>query len=95
MRSSRGRQVEIPAVGTSWPLGSATVQLLGPVRAYGDTNDTSLVLRIDYGQTSYLLTGDMEAEAERDLVDGGAPLDVDVLQVGHPRVQHLHQAMSF
>lgn len=79
----QGRQVEIPAVGTSWPLGSATVQLLGPVRAYEDTNDTSLVLRIDYGQTSYLLTGDMEAEAERDLVDGGAPLDVDVLQVGH------------
>lgn len=79
----QGRQVEIPAVGTSWPLGSATVQLLGPVRAYEDTNDTSLVLRIDYGQSSYLLTGDMEAEAERDLVDGGAPLDVDVLQVGH------------
>lgn len=79
----QGRQVEIPAVGSSWPLGSATVQLLGPVRAYEDTNDTSLVLRIDYGQTSYLLTGDMEAEAERDLVDGGAPLDVDVLQVGH------------
>ncbi len=57
--------------------------LLGPVAQYGDTNDTSIVLRIDYGATSFLLTGDMEADAERDLVNSGANLRVDVLQVGH------------
>ncbi len=79
----QGLEVEIPAVGTSWPLGSATIQLLGPVAQYESVNSTSLVLRIDYGETSFLLTGDMEADAERDLVDSGANLDVDVLQVGH------------
>ena len=79
----QGLAVEVPAVGTSWALGSATVQLLGPVKSYDDTNDTSLVLRIDYGETSFLLTGDMEQDAEDDLVASGAPLDVDVLQVGH------------
>ena len=79
----QGLNVEIPAVGTSWQLGSATVQVLGPVAQYDDTNDTSLVLRIDYGQTSFLLTGDMEQKAESDLVNSGANLDVDVLQVGH------------
>ena len=79
----QGLNVEIPAVGTSWQLGSATVQVLGPVAQYDDTNDTSLVLRIDYGQTSFLLTGDMESDAEKDLVESGANLDVDVLQVGH------------
>ena len=47
---------------------------------YDDTNDTSIVLRIDYGTTSFLLTGDMEADAERDLVNSGANLKVDVLQ---------------
>ena len=73
----------MPAVGAVWQLGSATVQLLGPVAQYDDTNDTSLVLRIDYGETSFLLTGDMEQDAEDDLVASGAPLDVDVLQVGH------------
>ena len=41
------------------------------------------MLRIDYGETSFLLTGDMEQDAEDDLVASGAPLDVDVLQVGH------------
>ena len=67
-------------------LGSATVTMLGPVAQYEDTNDTSIVLRIDYGATSFLLTGDMEADAERDLVNSGANLKVDVLQVGPPRL---------
>ena len=79
----QGLQVEVPAVGTVWQLGSATVQLLGPIKQYNDTNDTSLVLRIDYSSTSFLLTGDMESDAERDLVESGANLKADVLQVGH------------
>ena len=79
----QGLQLEVPSVGTVWPLGSATVTLLGPVTQYSETNNTSLVLRIDYGNTSYLLTGDMEKTAETDLVNSGANLKVDVLQVGH------------
>ncbi len=76
-------QLEVPAVGTQWALGSATVTLLGPVTQYSETNNTSLVLRIDYGVTSFLLTGDMENNAETDLVNSGANLKADVLQVGH------------
>ena len=79
----QGLQLEVPSVGTVWPLGSATVTLLGPVTGYSDTNNTSLVLRIDYGNTSFLLTGDMEKTAETDLVNSGANLRADVLQVGH------------
>ena len=79
----QGLQLEVPSVGTVWPLGSATVTLLGPVTGYSDTNNTSLVLRIDYGNTSFLLTGDMEMAAETDLVNSGANLKADVLQVGH------------
>ena len=79
----QGLQVEVPAVGTVWPLGSATVTMMGPVAQYDNTNDTSIVLRVDYGSTSFLLTGDMESDAERDLVNSGANLKADVLQVGH------------
>ena len=79
----QGLAVEVPAAGTVWQLGSATITQLGPVAQYSDTNDTSLVLRLDYGSTSFLLTGDMEADAERDLVNTGANLKADVLQVGH------------
>ena len=45
----QGLQVEVPAVGTTWQLGGATITQLGPVAQYSDTNDTSIVLRIDYG----------------------------------------------
>lgn len=79
----QGLQVEVPAVGTTWQLGSATIQMLGPVKQYDDPNNMSLVLRIDYGSTSFLLTGDMESTAERNLIDSGANLKADVLQVGH------------
>ena len=79
----QGLQVEVPAVGTVWQLGSAAVTMLGPGAQYSDTNDTSIVLRIDYGSTSFLLTGDMEKTAETDLVNSGANLKADVLQVGH------------
>jgi competence protein ComEC len=79
----QGREIEVPTVGTVWQLGSATVRLIGPVSTFSDTNNTSLVLRIDYGSTSFLLTGDMEQDAEKALVESGADLRVDVLQVGH------------
>ncbi len=47
-------------------------------------NDGSLVLRIQYGATSMLLTGDAEQSAEADLVEryGGA-LRSNVIKVGH------------
>ena len=82
--SQQNLDIEVPTPGTSWPLGGATVTMLGPLRTYEDNvNNSSIVLRIDYGTTSFLLTGDMEMEAERDLVDSGANLKADVLQVGH------------
>ena len=64
-------------------LGSAQVEILGPVREYDETNDTSIVLRIDYGRTSFLFTGDMETGPERDLIEAGANLKATVLKAGH------------
>lgn len=46
-------------------------------------NDGSLVARLVYGNTSFLLTGDMEKNMERFLVAGGANIKSDVLKVGH------------
>lgn len=76
-------EIEIPEPDQAWTLGEATVQVLGPRREYKDTNDTSIVLRITYGDTNFLLTGDMEADAEKDLVEAGCELNADLLKVGH------------
>lgn len=79
----QGKSLTVPEPGDKFTLGSASVEILGPVREYDDTNDTSIVLRIDYGDTSFLFTGDMETKAERDLIDSGADLRATVLKAGH------------
>lgn len=48
-----------------------------------DDNNNSTVLRLDYGQTSFLLTADIEYEAEADLIEAGIFLPSDVLKIGH------------
>jgi len=46
-------------------------------------NDASLVLRLDYRDSSFLLTGDIEEQAQRQLLAGGADLKSDVFKVPH------------
>lgn len=81
--TERGCTVEIPTAGTVFQLGGATVTVVGPLKQYNETNDTSIVLRIVYGETSFLLTGDMETEAEADLLDAGVELRSTLLKLGH------------
>ena len=81
--ADRGRQITVPQAGTSFALGSAEVKIIGPIKSYDETNDTSIVLRIVYGETSFLFTGDMESAAEADLIESGATLHSTLLKVGH------------
>lgn len=46
-------------------------------------NNTSIVIKLIYGQTKFLLAGDMESDVERELSASGADLSADVLKVGH------------
>lgn len=49
----------------------------------GEIHDNMLVLRLSYGRTSFLLTGDMSAGLERDLASTGATVGSTVLKVAH------------
>ena len=62
------------------------VQVLHPdgPRLEEDPNASSIVIRLQYGRTAFLLMGDAEAAAERAIVRRYADLlDVDVVKVGH------------
>ena len=48
-----------------------------------DSNNNSLVLRLVYGKMSFLLTGDIESEAEQYLVKSAQDLESQVLKAGH------------
>lgn len=51
---------------------------------YTDLNESSIVLKLVYGSTSFLLTGDAEQPAENNMVRWyGDFLDSDVLKAGH------------
>ena len=81
---TKRNQVIVPEVGEQFYLGSARVTVLGPLRTdYEDINNTSIVLRIEYGDLAFLFTGDMEGEAELELVKTGVNLKADVIKVGH------------
>ena len=81
--SEQNHPIEVPETGDTWTLGSAVVTVIGPVETYSDPNNGSLVLRVDYGETSFLFTGDMEQKAEEDLLASGANVKADVLKAGH------------
>ena len=78
-----GLELTVPELGESYSLGEASFSFLGPLEDYDNTNDDSLVIRLEYGDTSFLFTGDMTAKAEKDLINDGANLRCDVLKVGH------------
>ena len=82
----QGAVLVIPQEGDILRLGSATVTILHcwpeAIRA-GRANDSSIVLRIDYGSTSFLFTGDAEDWSEYMMIDRDACLKANVLKVSH------------
>ncbi len=71
------------AVGERYAYGAMTFEVLGPLQDYAESNNDSTVFRLQYDGFSMLFCGDMEAQAERDLLEGGAALRADVLKVAH------------
>ena len=69
-------------------LGDGVVlRVLAPTETetQGPVNNASLVVRLEYGQTSLLFTGDAETDEERDLLTNGDrnALACNALKVGH------------
>ncbi len=70
--------------GRAWWQGAIHFEVLHPVDSRRETgNDASCVLRVSAGPHALLLTGDIEAAAERGLVQRGANLGADVVVVPH------------
>ncbi len=79
----QGISLTVPSIGDSFYLGSAQVTFLSDGQGFTDTNDMSLVVRVDCGSTSFLFTGDAEWNAEHALLANGQRLQATVLKVGH------------
>ncbi len=73
--------------GTAIPFDpSVKIEVLNPDDAEvnsDDTNDASIVIKLTYGNTSFLLTGDAEMPANKAMLDHGFDVRSTVLKLGH------------
>ncbi len=75
----RGQKIITPAL--SFRVISPFEDLQG--RKIGNTNNTSIVLRLVFDNTSFLFTGDIYKSVENKLIEKGVVLDSDVLKTAH------------
>lgn len=80
-----GIPVEYAVSGMQFNVGAASVKVLGPRdKEYEDANNASIILMVSYGESDFLLTGDMEQDASNELIeDWGTELDCEVLKAAH------------
>lgn len=71
--------------GDKIDLGDGTsVEVFSPVQdKYDDLNDYSPIMKISFGDTSFIFTGDAEKLVEKEVINSGVNLDSDVLKIGH------------
>lgn len=81
----REQKVIVPKRGEIYSLGEAEFQILTDTdKNYGDNkNDYSIAVRLSFGETSFLFTGDAEKEAEQDMMNNGLLLESDVYKAAH------------
>ena len=68
-------------------VGEVKCTILAPISSsYTNTNNYSVVIRMDYGETSVLFTGDAEVDSEAEMLARyglKGTLDCDLLKAGH------------
>ncbi len=80
----KGLQITPPVSGETFKLGDAVCTILAPVfSGYEKLNNYSVVLKLQYGNTSFLFTGDAEGVSESEMIKRGFDLSANVLKLGH------------
>ncbi len=88
LAEKRGTRVLGPRelCGKPHALGGVSLEVLAPCPAFDEAlgaNDNSLVIRARHGQRTLLFTGDIEEQAEAQLLQHAQRLRADVLKVPH------------
>ena len=86
LKAIKGKNLKISTArqGVEIPLEGVQAGFIAPVgENYEDLNNYSAVIRIDYGDNSFILTGDAEEFSEKEMLGSGEKLKADVLKVGH------------
>jgi len=81
---NKNLKVTSPVSGQTYELGNATFKILGPnCDVYDSLNNYSIVIYLEFGETSFVFTGDAETESENEMIKNDYDLKADVLKAGH------------
>lgn len=72
-----------PEVGEVFDIGPLEIAVLHPNSPNGSTNNNSIAMRLQYGEISFLFTGDGEEQAENEMLNRKANLKSNILHAGH------------
>ena len=73
--------IEVPTIDETFKIGDLVFKTIFTGTNNEDLNASSIVLRMDYKNNSYLFTSDITGEVEETLLD--KDIDVDIYQVAH------------
>lgn len=87
--ANKGLKVTTAQAGITLDLDPAIeAVMIAPLQQSNDSNEMSAIVRLSYGEQSFLLTGDAGVKTEQELIASGATLQSDVLLVGHHGSKH-------
>lgn len=78
-------KTEQPNLNKEYTLGSATFTVLAPQpdSIYSRFNNYSIVIKLKYGEKTFLFMGDAENVSENEILSHGYDVHADVLKLGH------------
>lgn len=73
----------VPKVNDKLSLNNSNIDVIYVGSDESDINDSSIVLKLNYFSNSFLFTGDLGSNKEKEILNSGANIKADVLKVGH------------
>lgn len=78
-----GLEVQYPEVGTKYVFGDAFFTILAPEEIVSDSNANSVAIKLTYGKSDFIFTGDADYKSEKKMIASGIDLDCEVLSLAH------------
>ncbi len=81
---AKNLKMTVPKVGEEITIGKATLTFLAPnSEKYEDLNDYSIVVKLKYGNNSFIFMGDAQDISEGEMMKKQLDIQADILKVGH------------
>ena len=81
---NKGLKATAPKVGEIFNLGSAKCTILAPNSSeYKGMNNYSIVIKLEFGNNSFLFAGDAEQISEKEMLAKGFDVSAHLLKIGH------------